>query len=385
MDSRRTLIITAPRGSGGSYTHLSRVLPRLMDRMRGWRFELHAPADVLLACFAGDGEPWMHPLPGGSYWQRVRWEFLELPRRLRSDPGARVWSPFGPPLNLRLSGRTAWMSRNVIPLLPTREWELSRPDHLRLRIMRHAVLAWAQSAAQTMSVSKHARDRLAAMAAIPPSRIAVVPHGIDAVGTSAKSSADALEHLRTTRYVLHVGQPVAYRRTRELIQGYSLLCERRPDVPPLVLVGKARGADAAYERECLGLVEPLVRERKATVLGQLKHADAVALMATAHAFAYPSVHENCPNIVLEALAASRVGVYADIEAVRELADDAAIYVPDALPSDIAEALERAIFDGDLRTRVAKKAAQRAALFTWDATADLTAEVLEKAFTVTSGA
>jgi alpha-1,3-rhamnosyl/mannosyltransferase len=126
-------------------------------------------------------------------------------------------------------------------------------------------------------------------------------------------------------------------------------------------------------------LDPLIRKGQAIVLGQLKHQDSLALMASAVAFLYPSVHENCPNIVLEALSAGRVGVYADIAAVRELADDAAVYVPEPHPSTIAGALERAVFDLDARARISSRAATRAALFTWDRTTEQTAQVLERAF------
>lgn len=379
MADPRTLIITAPRGSGGSYTHLSRIVPRLIERMRPWSIELHAPRDVLRACFGRDDEPWMRLLSGGGYAQRLRWEFVDLPRKLRSSPHARIWSPFGPPLNLRLASHTAWMSRNIIPLLPTSEWELSAYDHVRLRIMRRSVVAWARNARLSMSVSNHARDRLAALARVDRARIEVIPHGIDVAPQNPTCSTPDLERLRATRYVLHIGQPIAYRRTRELIEGYAILCGRRADTPPLLMAGKARDVDAAYERECLRLAEPLVRQGKAVILGQLKHEDALALMASAHAFVYPSVHENCPNIVLEALAAGRVAVYADIAAVRELADDAAVYVQNPQPGTMAEALELALFDAEARARLALRANIRAGRFTWDATGDRTAQALERAF------
>jgi alpha-1,3-rhamnosyl/mannosyltransferase len=115
------------------------------------------------------------------------------------------------------------------------------------------------------------------------------------------------------------------------------------------------------------------------VLGQISHADVLALMATAHAFLYPSVHENCPNVVLEALAAGRVAVYSDIAPVRELAGDAGLFVADPRPGNLTSAIERASFDAAHRQGVAVEARRRAARFTWERTADRTAAALDELF------
>jgi glycosyltransferase involved in cell wall biosynthesis len=237
---------------------------------------------------------------------------------------------------------------------------------------------WARRARKTIGVSSHARDRLASLAGVDAASIAVIPHGVDRTTSALRCSAARLEELRSTRYLLHVGQPVAYRRTRELFEAFGLLAQRRPDTPQLVVAGKARSADRAYEEACLRLLAPLEAAGRVQFLGQTAHSDTLALMGHAHAFAYPSVHEDCPNVVLEALSAGRVGVYADIPAVRELAADAGLFIRDPRPPPLADALERAIFDADVRARVAKRAEQRAEMFTWDRTAERTAAVLEDA-------
>jgi glycosyltransferase involved in cell wall biosynthesis len=377
MSPSRTLIVSALRGSGGAYTHLSRVLPRLKRLLSSWHIELYASSTVLRACFGESREEWMRPLPDDGYTARLRWEFVDLPRRLRAAPDALLWAPFGPPLNVRLASRAIWISQNLLPLLSSRELELGAADRLRIAALRPLYRTWARIARRTVCVSAHARERLARLAGVDPSAIAVVRHGVDPASSLGCSTAE-LERLRGVPYVLNVGQPIAYRRTRELVGAYAILAERRSDAPPLVIVGKARRVDAAYEKACLVALDRLIGTGRARVLGQVSHADTLALMARAHTFAYPSVHEDCPNVVLEALSASRVGVYADIPAVRELAADAGLLVPDPCPEQLAGALERALFDPAERARVAEAAKVRAALFDWDRTAEQTAAILEAA-------
>jgi glycosyltransferase involved in cell wall biosynthesis len=83
--------------------------------------------------------------------------------------------------------------------------------------------------------------------------------------------------------------------------------------------------------------------------------------------------------VLEALAARCVAVYADIPGVRELTGEAGVFVSDPQPSTLELAIERATFDGTLRNRVSHDAWERSKHFTWDRTAELTAEALGLAF------
>lgn len=378
MPSRR-LIITAPRGSGGSYTHLTEVLPRLMKLRPGWDIELHASPEVLRASFGSERASWMRLLPSGSYADWLRWEFVDLPRLLRQDREALVWAPFGPALNIALARRAVWMSRNIIPLLPIRQWEVSRADRPRLRAMKAVIVLWARFARRTICVSHDARARLAKLASVDPARIPVIAHGVASVDERILCSTPELEALRSEPYLLHVGQPMAYRRTKELFRAYSEVALQRPDLPPLVVAGAARGPDASYERECLKSLDSAIRSNRARMLGHVHHADVLSLMAKAHAFLYPSVHENCPNVVLEALAAGRVGVYADIPTVRELADDAGVFVRDGGLPTLAEAIERAAFDQAARADIARRALARAPRFTWELTAEHTATVLDEVF------
>jgi len=374
----QTLIVSVPRGSGGAYTHLSRVLPRVMTLLSSWQIEVHGSVPVLQACFGTAGATWMRPLADEGYAARLRWEFGELPQRLRTDPNAMVWAPFGPPLNVRLAPRTVWMSQNLLPLLPREELELVGADHLRIRALRALLLRWARHARRTICISQHARERLARLAEIDPASIPVIPHGVDPIPNTLRCSVERLEALRTTRYVLYAGQPVPYRRTRELYAAYAILAARNPDVPPLLALGKARSRDKGYEGECLAILAPLIGAGRAHAVGQASHGDTLALMGSAHAFANPSVHEDCPNVVLEALSARQVGVYADIPAVRELAADAGLFVRNPRPEGLAEALERALVDVVERERISRAAAVRAAMFSWDRAAERTAQVLEQA-------
>src|SRR5262249_13862414 len=159
---------------------------------------------VLRACFGGALEDWMQPLPYDGYAARLRWEFVDLPRRLRANPDALLWAPFGPALNVFLAPRAIWISQNLLPLLPSREVELGAADRLRIRTLRPLYRAWARNARRTICVSSHARDRLARLAGVDPRSMAVIKHGVDPARDTLRCSTDELEKVRATQYLLNV-------------------------------------------------------------------------------------------------------------------------------------------------------------------------------------
>jgi glycosyltransferase involved in cell wall biosynthesis len=376
---RRRIIISAPVSSGGLYTNLRYVLPRLQRIEPTWSFELHSPLAALRAVFGRTDEPWMHVTGVGSMKERLRWEMVDLPALLRSDPDALLFAPFGALLNVRLASRGVVKSENLLTLLPQRELVVTPAEHAKFLIMRRVVVANARRAGTLVCASKHSRARLSVLSGVPEDRMPVIPHGVEPPPAGLACSAPANEALRQKPYLLHVGQAMPYKRSLEMAKAYVELVRRRPDAPPLVWLGAALPIHRAYERQCLEVLRPLLDAGKAHHLGHVPHQDVMALTASAHTIAYPSIIEDCPNVVLEALGAGAVLVCADIPATRELADGQAVMVGESSGSAIADALERALFDEVLRARLKVGARQRAAMFTWDATAQRFADTLRNAF------
>jgi glycosyltransferase involved in cell wall biosynthesis len=71
-------------------------------------------------------------------------------------------------------------------------------------------------------------------------------------------------------------------------------------------------------------------------------------------------------------------VASDIEVLREVAGDAAIFVPPRDAAGFARAIERAIDDDATRETLREAGPRRAALFTWEEAAERTAAILAEA-------
>src|SRR5215468_3861827 len=118
---RPRLIVFAPVTSGGLYSHLRNVMPRLLRLMPDWQIEVHAPTQVLTTVFGNADAPWMRRLPGQGRPSRLAWEFVYLPRLLRADRAALLWQPFGPLWNARLAARAVVRLENLLALLKPAE------------------------------------------------------------------------------------------------------------------------------------------------------------------------------------------------------------------------------------------------------------------------
>jgi len=102
--------------------------------------------------------------------------------------------------------------------------------------------------------------------------------------------------------------------------------------------------------------------RHAEHLGELSHADVMALMRRSSVFVSPSIYEPFGLAALEAARAHNALVLADIPTYRELWDGAALFADPRDAEALAAAIDRLCDDDYLRTQLADKAAERSRRF-----------------------
>lgn len=120
---------------------------------------------------------------------------------------------------------------------------------------------------------------------------------------------------------------------------------------PLKMAGPNTGPD--------GQMLPI---RHAEDLGELSHADVMALMRRSSIFVSPSVYEPFGLAALEAARAYNALVLSDIATYRELWEGAALFADPSDAAALAAAINRLCRDSDLRTQLAAKAAERSRRF-----------------------
>ena len=195
-------------------------------------------------------------------------------------------------------------------------------------------------------------------------RLAIVPDGV--------RSSDARE------WTPPVGDPiVAYAGHLYPWKGTDILLEaiaRAPGVAALVAGGhEAEGDRARLE----ALASRLGIGGRVTFTGQVAPSDVPALLRRATILALPnppsaiSTHFTSPLKLFEYMAAGRAIVASDLPAIREVLrhEENALLVPAGDPAALADAIRRLIADPELSARIARRAFDEAAEYTWERRAE----------------
>jgi glycosyltransferase involved in cell wall biosynthesis len=193
---------------------------------------------------------------------------------------------------------------------------------------------------------------------IDPSRIHVIPHGID-IETDVDSSNDS-EVVSTLgvpqRYVLAVGTIEPRKNLPLLVRAIDSLRNRGENLA-LVLVGP-RGWG-----EVKDLDKDFVYE-----VGQVSDEILNALMRQAIVYCIPSVYEGFGMPALEAMARQTAVIASAVSSLPEVVGDAGVLLDPLDSSAWANAIERMSSDEQYRKEQAHRGLVRAKSFTWESSA-----------------
>jgi glycosyltransferase involved in cell wall biosynthesis len=204
-----------------------------------------------------------------------------------------------------------------------------------------------------------------------PPIVAVTPLGCDLRPASPIDVDGALAALGIRRpYVLWMGSREPRKNLRGAIEAFALAA--RTGIDPgttLVLAGPAGWGEDPTD----ALIRELGVADRVVAPGYVDGPAKAALLTGAAAFLFPSIGEGFGLPVLEAMACGAPVVASDRTAIPEVAGGAALLVaPEA--ERLAEALGRVLTDAALAQDLRERGRARAAGFTWERTARLTADV-----------
>ena len=189
-------------------------------------------------------------------------------------------------------------------------------------------------------------------------RVHVAPHGVDwPAGPLADAGATLARLGVTAPFLLFVGTLEPRKGLADLLPAFAEL-HRRQQSLTLAVVGPPGWGDP-----------PDLDQPGVVATGNLGDADLDVLYRSALAFVLPSHYEGFGLPVAEAMTRGCPVVTSDDPSLVEVAGGAGAVAAVGDVDGLVDALERVVDDADLRERMAAAGLERAATFTWEASAE----------------
>jgi glycosyltransferase involved in cell wall biosynthesis len=326
--------------------------------------------DLVVACQPRDTEVYgavagvdVVPAPGLTAGRpgRMAWEQVGLPALARRTGADLLHSPHytmprrpGLPVAVTLHDATFFSHP-----------QLHSP--LKARFFRAATRAAVRRAAVLVVPSQATGAEVARFAGAPRGGFQVAYHGVDAgvfhrVGEAEQARVAATLGLDGRPYIAFLGTLEPRKNVPALVGAWTDAVAGTDDPPALVLAG-GRGWDTDVD-PAVAAVPPSLRVVRP---GYLPLGDLAGFLAGARFVAYPSLGEGFGLPVLEAMACGAAVLTTRELALPEVGGDAVAYCGTSR-AEIAAGI-RGLLDDDARRRdLAARAVERAASFTWDASA-----------------
>ena len=287
--------------------------------------------------------------------RHIAWEQLTLP--LRRGPG----------LLLNLCNVGPMLAANAVTMIHDAQVHLSPASYGRgFRLWYHLVQPIiARRHRMLITVSDFSRRQLAAAGLAPASRIAVVPNAADHVlAVAAEPGAVKAHGLAKGRYVLALANTQVHKNVGVLLRAFA---EPALAGVKLVLFGSATREDfSAAGHEVPSNV---------VFAGRVSDGGVRALREGALCLAFPSTTEGFGLPPLEAMQLGCPVLVAPCGALPEVCGGAALYLAPHEPGQWAAAVAQLAADPGLCDHLAGLGQERAAGFTWRASALTLAGVL----------
>lgn len=220
-------------------------------------------------------------------------------------------------------------------------------------LLRRAINGGAEVHCVSNAIAREVIDELG----VAPESVHVVPNGFDPVPPGDPAAA---RRLIGAPYVLAVGTIEPRKDYVGLVRAMASVWVEHPETKLVIVGGDGWGVDE-FERA----VRDSNAEGRVVRPGFISEGNKADLMAGAELLAYPSVYEGFGLPVLEAMNIGLPVVATAVDAVAEVAADAAHLVPPGDHDRLAAALITVLTDTQRRAELIAAGRRRSVFFSWD--------------------
>jgi glycosyltransferase involved in cell wall biosynthesis len=269
---------------------------------------------------------------------------------------------------LPAGARSATMFRNVIPfdMAQRRRYGLSY-QRLRNWLLERVMLKGMLDADLVIFLSEHGRSLIEKWAGRALSGAVTIPHGVSPSFRNPPAGSRP-DWLPDSPYLLYVSTFEPYKAQLEVVQAFARAIQEWKAPLSLVLLGYQH---SPYGRRVQREISMLKLEDRIVIPGNRPYAELPAANHHSLITIFASEAENCPNVLLEAMAAGKPILCSVRPPMPEFGGDAVWYFEPSNVEELSAQLLRLLREPDTRAELGKRAAERSRRYDWEKTARAT--------------
>lgn len=236
---------------------------------------------------------------------------------------------------------------------------------------------FAQKATRIATVSEFSKQDISKQFNVPADKIDVVYSGGNQLYKPLSETEQISVKEQFTNgcdFFLFIGLIHKRKNLTNIFKAYDEFRTHHDSNTKLVVVGNKKW----WAGEIEDTYNSLIHKDDVLMTGYLPTEEVVKLTASAKALVYPSLFEGFGLPIVDSFNTHTPVITSDVSSMPEIAGDAALIVDPHSPSAIANAMEKISFDEGLRKQLICKEIERKNRFTWDETANLLWNSIEKA-------
>ena len=258
---------------------------------------------------------------------------------------------------------------------PTRRASTLSPFFYFFKKMAHRLVIRnaVKKSRAILAVSRHTKDDIKKYFNIPDEKIVVTYEAIDPIQKMIDEPGEKIlkKYGIIKPYILYVGNAYPHKNLERLVLVFREIAKKHPHLH-LILVGKE---DYFYKRLKKYVSENFAKNVIFSDYVPDEHLGIVYREALLYVF--PSLYEGFGLPPLEAMARDIPVASSNASCLPEILGEAAIYFDPKAMSEMAETIERAIVDGELRQKLVEKGRKQVKKYSWEKMAKETLEIYTK--------
>jgi glycosyltransferase involved in cell wall biosynthesis len=296
---------------------------------------------------------------------RNRYEKKVLPKLFKEGEYDVAYYPSGTiPGKLDNSIKTVTMFQNMLPFSIRDVKKFSFKARLRYHLLKFLFLKSFRKADHVIFISNFAKSVIRKHIVDIDTKSSVIVHGIN-------DEFRLKPNYHKDSYLLYVSILNVYKHQKELVEGLAQFKENNGWAPKIKFVGFIK---ENYLDSLKQLVAKLGLEEEVDIYGPAKHSEIPDLYEKSKAVVFASTCENCPIILLEAMASGKAIFCSNFQPMPEFLEDNGYYFNPEKSESFTKVLEEYINNHEdlkLKGQLAKEKSDK---WIWSATAEQTMDV-----------